>query len=85
MKYSKVGFRKVYKKFCLFDMNDTFKRAIIEFPGSNEANAVLTYGYIDHQAGLTVEILCACKKDGKDISIAPGNDKVRSFVRIVAI
>ena len=28
MKYSKVGFRKVYKKFCLFDMNDTFRKAM---------------------------------------------------------
>lgn len=24
MKYSKVGFRKVYKKFCLFDMNEPY-------------------------------------------------------------
>ncbi len=85
MKYSKVGFREVYKKFCLFDMTDTFRRALREFPGVREANAVLTYGYIDHQAGLTVEILCACKKDGEDISIAQGNDEVRSFVRIGAI
>ena len=85
MKYSKVGFRKVYKKFCLFDMNDTFRKAMQDFPGVKEADAVLTYGYIDHQGGLTVEILCACKKDGKDISIAPGNDEVRSFIRIGAI
>ena len=85
MKYSKVGFRKVYKKFCLFDMNDTFRKAMHDFPGVKEANAVLTYGYIDHQAGLTVEILCACKKDGEDISLAPGNDEIRSFIRIGAI
>ncbi len=85
MKYSKVGFRKVYKKFCLFDMNDSFWKAMHDFPGVKEANAVLTYGYIDHQAGLTVEILCACKKDGEDISLAPGNDEVRSFIRIGAI
>ncbi len=32
MKCSKVGFRKVYKKFCLFDMTDTFRRALVEFP-----------------------------------------------------
>ncbi len=86
MKYSKVGFRQVYKKFCLFDLTDTIRKAMRDFPGVDEANAVLTYGYIDHEAGLTVEILCACKKDGKDdIRLADGNDEVRSFIRIGAV
>ena len=85
MKYSKVGFREIYHKFCLFQMTDTIRKALQFFPGADEANAVLTYGYIDHEAGLTVEILCACKKDGDDISLAEGNDEVRSFIRIRAI
>ena len=69
MKYSKVGFRKVYKKFCLFDVNDTFRKAVHDFPGVKEANAVLTYGYIDHQAGLTVEIFFDGKKDTRTLAI----------------
>ena len=27
----KIGFRKVYKKFCLFDMNDTFRKRCLTF------------------------------------------------------
>ena len=87
MKYSEDGFREVYKKFCLFDMTDTFKKAMKGFPGVSEADSVLTYGYIDHEAGVTLEILCACIKgdEDEDIKLAKGNDEIRSFVRIKAV
>ena len=45
MKYSKVGFREIYHKFCLFQMTDTIRNAMQFFPGADEANAVLiTFG-----------------------------------------
>ena len=85
MTYNEEGFRAVYDEFCLFDMTDTLRRALNDFPGVKEADSVLTYGYIDHEAGVTMEILCACIKGEDDIKLAKGNDEVRSFVRIGAI
>ena len=85
MKYSEVGFRETYRKFCLFEMNDTIHNALRRFPGANKANSVLSYGYIDHEDGMKMEVLCACKKDGEGISLAPGTDEVSCNISIHAI
>lgn len=50
MKCSEVGFRAFYHNFIDVPMKDNLKAVVQDFPGSDKANCVLTYGYIDHTA-----------------------------------
>jgi hypothetical protein len=65
MKYKETDFRALYKHFVAFMLTDNLKQCIEGFPDADKANCVLTYGYIDCEAGLTLEILCAGVKDGE--------------------
>ena len=40
-------------------MKDKLKTVLKDFPGADKTNCILMYGYIDHTAGLTLEILAA--------------------------
>lgn len=45
-------------------------------------NALLTYGYIDHEAGLSFEVLCFAKVHGNNrIEFRPGNDTTTFKIR----
>ena len=59
MKYSDVGFRAVYHSFVMIKNDKGALRAIADFPGAQDANAVLTYGYYDREQGITLEVLGA--------------------------
>ena len=69
MKYSETGFRALYHNFCVIKLNDKVRSIITDCPGAEEADSVLTYGYIDHEAGFTLEIL-ACAKEMEENSFA---------------
>ena len=85
MKYSDVGFRAVYHNFCIFPLTDTTRGAIEGFPGWKAAEAVLTYGYYDRHAGITLEVLACAKKGEKGWRFADSEDEIRSFIRIDAV
>lgn len=55
MKYSETGFRAIYKQFCAFPLSDSILSVAKDFPGIADGDCVLCYGYIDHEAGLTLE------------------------------
>ena len=81
MKLSETGFRGVYKQFCIFPI-EVAKGLVDQYQGYQKASHILCYGYIDREAGLTLEVLCCCNaKDGK-ASFYPGNDEVSMKKRI---
>ena len=57
MKYKDIGFRGFYKHFVSVPIKENFTELLKDFPGYEDANCILTYGYIDREAGLTLEIL----------------------------
>ena len=59
MKYSEMGFRGIYRQLNALRLTDQLRKEITDFPDAGKANCVLTYGYIDHEAGLSMEILAA--------------------------
>ena len=63
IKYSEVGFRAFYHIFIAVPMKDSLKAGLQDFPGADKANYILTYGYIDHTAGLTLEVLASAFRD----------------------
>lgn len=46
MLYKDTGFRALYKRFVAFMLSDNIKECIENYPNVDEANCVLTYGYI---------------------------------------
>lgn len=85
MKYTKTGFRAVYRNFCAFPLNERFKSSMEGFPGIEEANCILVYGYIDKQAGMTLEVLAAGQQRGEDYRFFDGSKDARFFIRIGAV
>ena len=60
-------------------------QTIQDFPGSETADYILTYGYFDNSRGLTLEILATAKKVSKGLQLSETIDSVRSFIRIGAV
>ena len=84
MKYREIGFRNIYHSYYALTLTDNLRNVIKDFPGAEEADCILVYGYIDHQCGLTLEVLATGKRAENGFSFAEGNDKVRGMIRIGA-
>ena len=78
MKYKDVGFRAIYKNFCAFPVTTAIKDMVAVLPEGREADYVLTYGYIDREAGLTLEMIAAAFRKGDSFSFAD-SDISRSY------
>ncbi len=83
MKLSETGFRGVYKRFCIFPI-EAAKGLVDQYQGYQKASHVLCYGYIDRDAGLTLEVLCCCDAEDGKVSFYAGNDEVSMKKRISA-
>ncbi len=87
MTYKDLGFRPLYHNFTVLELTDNLKQIIEDFPGHEDANSVLVYGYIDHEAGFTFEVLEAGKINDDEgyVSTAEGNAEIRAFIRAEAV
>lgn len=82
MKYRETGFRAFYHHFVAVPVKDNLKITLQDFPGADEATCILTYGYIDRECGLTLEILAAGKESKEGYMFANGNDTISAKIRI---
>lgn len=85
MYYKDTGFRALYKHFIAFPLKDNIKQCIENYPNAEKANCVLTYGYIDHDAGLTMEVLAAGFNDGDGFTFFDTSVETRAFIRVGAV
>ncbi len=85
MNLSDIGFRGLYHNFIILQLTERLKSVANDFPGAKNAECALVYGYIDHTAGLTLEILALGNKSGSDFHFENGNNNIRSFIRIGAV
>lgn len=85
MKYKETEFRTLYRKFTVFMYTDTLREVTKNFPGAEQGNCILTYGYIDRSAGLTLEILAVGVAEKDNVTFFDGTDTYRSFLRIGAV
>lgn len=83
MRIEDYSFRELNHQFVLIkDVADRFRLYNMEFQCLEGDNSLLTYGYIDHEAGLSFEVLCFAKKDENGaIQLRPGNDTVTFKIR----
>ncbi|MCR5005366.1 MAG: SseB family protein [Clostridiales bacterium] len=63
MTYKEVGFRAFYQHFCGLPITDEHRKLVENYPGADEADSMLVYGYIDHTAGMTLEVLCLAVRE----------------------
>ena len=83
MKYSDTGFRAVYRRFCTFPLTNRLRAAMEGFPKANDGTTcVITYGYVDQEMGLTLEIIAAGQEGKKGVRFADGRDDISSKIRI---
>ena len=75
MKYKEAGFRALYHRFSAFMLIDRLREAVKGFPKAESANSILTYGYIDHSAGFTLEVLAAGERTAKGFRFYDGSDE----------
>ena len=85
MTFKETSFRAFYKKFTVFMFTDTLRKATKNLPGAEQGNCILTYGYIDRSAGLTLEILAVGVAEKDSVTFFSGTDTCRSFLRIGAV
>lgn len=83
MKLSEMNFRELAYNYVLFSniAPDKFGVYGQTFPSEPGDNALLTYGYIDNQAGLSFEILCCARKNANG-SIEPREPKEDTSFKI---
>ena len=85
MKYNETGFRPFYHHFCVIPLSEEMRSVLKGFPGETMADGVLTYGYIDPEQGLCLEVIAAAKILGEDARFAPTNDQVKRMISIEAV
>lgn len=82
MKYEETGFQGVDQQFCVFAMKPWLRNVVEHFPGSDVATHILTYGYIDHEAGVSLEVLACIQEKVPKIQLFDGNDEISVKIRI---
>ena len=85
MNYKETGFRALYKHFVAFMLKDNLRQCIENYPDADKANCILTCGYIDREAGLTMEVLCAGYKNGDDFSFFDQCKEHRVILRVGSV
>lgn len=65
MIFKEVGFRPLYHLVCAFELNDKLRELIKDCPDAAKSSHAVTYGYIDSEKGLMLEILGGGKQAPK--------------------
>lgn len=85
MNYNEIGFRPFYHQFCVLPFTESIMNCVEHLPKSQESNGYLAYGYIDHDAGLTLEVIAAAKIGKESVEFFEASADIRSFIRIGAV
>ena len=85
MRAKNIDFRKITDNFWLVSINNKLRKLVEEYPGVDLANFILCYGYIDHEAGLSLEVLALSSKDAEEVHIFEPRTDISSKIRIGAI
>ncbi len=85
MKISEAGFRGLYHRFIVIEIDEWQRETLDIFPGFKEANCVLAYGYLDSSAGVSFEVLEVGKKSTNGLVFSGGRDDVSYKFRFDAV
>ncbi|XOQ52600.1 MAG: SseB domain-containing protein [Succiniclasticum sp.] len=85
MKYRNTGFRSFYHAYIAVPVTEDLRKTIRQFPGAGEAGYVLTYGYIDRVAGMTLEVLASADKTSHRFRFWDTNLEAAARIRVGAV
>lgn len=85
MKYSDIGFRGIYHNLFAVTLTKNLLPIVKGYPDIDKADHLLVYGYIDHEAGLTLEVLAGGKKGRSGFRFFDTNVSVKGMIRIGAV
>ena len=85
MKCKETGFRGLEGRFAAFPITERLKESLKGFPDAENAGCVLTYGYIDHEAGFTFEVIAAGEKKGAMYRFSETSPMRSAKIRIDAL
>lgn len=74
MKMKEIDFRTAYHNFFYISGQKIIHEAAEQFPDSEKSDGALVYGYIDHEAGLSFELICCVRKSDDNLEFFEGND-----------
>lgn len=77
MKYKDFGFRSIYHKFCIFNLKEKMYDILSEYPNIDDCNCFLTYGYIDKEKGVSVEVLGGVIRNSGEYEFFEPNNDIR--------
>ena len=77
-----MGFRKLYQQYVYIEYKDKLDVLAQYFAGGEEATGVLAFCYVDHEAGLTYEVLALAKRDGEALDFYAGNDDISIMLKV---
>lgn len=85
MKYSEAGFRHFYHQYVLFPITAAGS-AVSGYKHFDEADSIVTYGYIDHETGFRFEILSTASIRNDKFQIYNDRpEKKRVFIKAEAV
>ena len=82
MTYKDTGFRAFYRNFCVLPMADNLKSYAVVFDEGEDATCLLTYGYVDEDEGLMLEVLAVGFTDDEGYHFYDPSDEPRTFIPI---
>ncbi len=82
MTFIRDGFRPIYKNLSVFPYNDIIKASTADLPGADTADCALCYGFIDINAGITIEVLALGHKNGEEYEFFDTNQGSRCYIRV---
>lgn len=81
MNLNELTFRNIYHNYFYLPYDESFVELLKPMPNHEIADGVLLYGYIDHETGLSYEVLACATLTVDDLILYQGNDKVALKLR----
>lgn len=82
MNYKEAGFRAVFHNFCAFPLNEKLQKMIDGFPGAEDANCLLAYGFIDQEEGVLMEVICSGHEEDLSFQFCDTDPMIQSRIHI---
>lgn len=80
-----IGFRKLYQQYVYIEHTDKLEILAQYFAGSEAATGVLAYCYVDHEVGLSFEVLSLAKLKDEKLDFYAGNDEIAIKFRYATV
>ena len=76
MTFAEANFRDLYHRFVVFPFTERERSMLKGFPGAEQADCVLAYGYLDSMCGFSFEALELGQRTGDGFAFSGGCEEI---------